>query len=178
MAQRIETKRLVLISACAEHIRAELESVEKFEAVIGAEVPEGWPPGEYDKTAQEYFLKLLSENDPDSEGWYSWYAILNKATSGKPVVIGAGGYTGKPDESGDVEIGYSVVSSYQRKGYATEFMNALVLRAFSDSRVKRITAHTTPENTASCKVLEKLGFTNTGPGAQFGTVKFVLDKTN
>lgn len=176
MAIMVKTKRMVLISAEAEHIRAELESHEKFVSIIGAEVPEGWPPGEYDKSAQEFFLKLLSENDPDSEGWYNWYALLNQAAPCKRVVIGAGGYTGKPDESGNVEIGYSVVSSYQRKGYATEFMSALISRAFSDSRVNRIKAHTTAENTASCRVLEKLGFAYEGNGSQFGTIRFVLNK--
>lgn len=173
---RIETERLVLISATAEQIEAELESREKFAAVINAEVPEGWPPGEYDKNAQEFFLKLLSEKDQDSGGWYNWYALLKQEAPGKPIAIGAGGCTGQPDETGNVEIGYSVIPSYRGKGYATEFMNALIMRAFSDLRVKRIIAHTTPENKASCRVLEKLGFTNTGPGVQFGTICFILNR--
>jgi hypothetical protein len=42
------TPRLDLIPATLELLHAELESPGRLASEIGALVPEGWPPGEYD----------------------------------------------------------------------------------------------------------------------------------
>jgi RimJ/RimL family protein N-acetyltransferase len=152
------TERLELIAATLEHINAELNDLNFFASMLNAEVNPEWPPGEYDKNAQEYFRDLLLKGGEDLVGWLGWYAIKPSNENRPAVLIGAGGYFGPPSESGEIEIGYSVVPSYQKKGYATEIVKALVEIAGKDSRVKRISARTTDSNKASCTVLEKNGF--------------------
>jgi len=75
------------------------------------------------------------------------------------MLIGNGGYKGPPDDAGRgmIEIGYSVVSGRQRRGYATEACRALVDRAFADRRVEVVVAHTLPHLEPSIGVMRKLG---------------------
>lgn len=152
------TERLILIAATLEHINAELNDLNYFASLLNAEVSPEWPPGEYDKDAQEYFRDLLIKGGEDLEGWLGWYALKPPDENQSAVLIGAGGYFGPPSEIGEIEIGYSVMPSFQNKGYATEMVRALVEIALKDSRVKKISARTTVSNKASCKVLEKNGF--------------------
>jgi len=149
---------LELIAATVEHINAELNDLNIFASMLNAEVGIEWPPGEYDKNAQEYFRDLLMQGGEDLAGWLGWYAIKPAEEKQSAVLIGAGGYFGPPSEMGELEIGYSVVPSYQKKGYATEIVKALVDIASKNSRVKRMLARTNDSNKASCIVLEKNGF--------------------
>lgn len=55
------------------------------------------------------------------------------------------------------EVGYIINKNYQRKGYASEAINALVEEAFANS-VHRLFAECNPKNICSWKLLEQLGF--------------------
>jgi RimJ/RimL family protein N-acetyltransferase len=55
-------------------------------------------------------------------------------------------------------IGYSMDPAYQGLGYATEAAGALVDRLFDRLHVHRVAATLDPENMASARVLERLGF--------------------
>ena len=165
------TSRLELVPATLTLIEAELNSNSRLASALGAHVPDDWPPGEYDRPAIEYFRAKLSAN-PEHVGWYGWYAILRPTDSEPATLVGAGGYFGPPVSNDVVEIGYSVVHSFKGRGYATELVRALVEYAFATGRVKRIVAHTTPENIGSVKVLEKSGFRFVGSGKDPGTVEY------
>jgi RimJ/RimL family protein N-acetyltransferase len=73
------------------------------------------------------------------------------------VLIGEGGFKGKPEEEGVVEIGYALVPEYRRRGFATEAARGLTDYAFSHPEVKIVQAHTLTDGTASINVLKKLG---------------------
>ncbi len=164
-----------MVPAAPEHIYAELESPSNLARLLKAEVEAGWPPGEYDRGAQEFFLNALNEGGSEAVGWYAWYAI-RKSRSGKlPVLIGAAGYLGPPNEAGAVEIGFSVMPSWRGNGYASEIAEFLTGNAFSHSRVKMITAHTLDQNRASCRVLEKTGFKGTGDDGS-GSLCYVIKR--
>lgn len=60
------------------------------------------------------------------------------------------------------ELGYRLNPAYQRLGYASEGAAALVWAGFSAAGIHRVIAHCNPDNTASWKVLEKLGFRREG----------------
>jgi RimJ/RimL family protein N-acetyltransferase len=66
------------------------------------------------------------------------------------------GYKGPP-VSGVVEIGYSVVPSWQRRGLATEACRRLIESAW-ERGASAVTAHTFAHLAASLGVLRKLGF--------------------
>jgi [ribosomal protein S5]-alanine N-acetyltransferase len=160
--QAYSTERLELIATSLVHINSELNSPNLLAQILNVEISTEWPPGEYDRNAQEYFRDQLKKRGEDLVGWLNWYAVKRASEKQPAILIAAAGYFGPPSEYGDVEIGYSVIPSYQGKGYATEIVQALVEIAKKDSRVKRIVARTTDSNKASCIVLEKTGFINVG----------------
>ena len=167
----IATSRLDLLPATVPRLEAELESDARLGLLLDAQVPYGWPPGEYDGPAIRYFLERLIEN-PDAVGWYGWYALLRSSAGGSRILVGAGGFFGPPNAEGLVEIGYSVLPAFEGRGFATELVRALVEHAFSDRRVRRIVAHTTKENIGSIKVLQRAGFTFAGTDQETGTVEY------
>jgi ribosomal-protein-alanine N-acetyltransferase len=171
--RKISTGRLELVAATLDHVRAELESPERLAALLETEVGPDWPPGEYDRDAQEFFLDCLQKGGSAVVGWYGWYAIRQEQPS---VLVGAGGYLGLPLENGEVEIGFSVVDKWQGAGYATEMAAALIIRAFTDPRAQKVIAHTTPQNTASCKVLEKLGLRAVSSDEESGNIRFEIPR--
>ncbi|MBV8599998.1 MAG: GNAT family N-acetyltransferase [Candidatus Eremiobacteraeota bacterium] len=56
------------------------------------------------------------------------------------------------------ELGYSLIASARRKGYASEALAALVDEAFAVSDLNELHACTIPENEASRRVLDRVGF--------------------
>lgn len=85
-------------------------------------------------------------------GWGVWL-IIHAADS---TLIGDLGFGGKPDEQG-VEMGYEVLSAYRQQGYAFEAVQALINWACNQPALKRIVAYCPQNNTASVRILEKLG---------------------
>lgn len=169
----IQEKRLQLISCTLETLDAELASRQALADNLGLRVPESWPPGEYDRAAIQFFRQRVVEN-PNAEGWYSWYGALRENETARGVLVGAGGYFGPPGTDGTVEIGYSILPEYRGRGFATEMAGALVSRACALPAVRRVIAHTFPDNAGSIKVLENCGFAFVGPGAELGTIRFEL----
>lgn len=61
------------------------------------------------------------------------------------------------DGQPEVEMGYRLCLKHWGRGYATEAGAAILRYGFGDLNLKRIIAYALPQNTASLKVLEKLG---------------------
>ncbi len=170
---QLRTRRLSLHAATLEHVRAELEDPGRLALLLDAAVSANWPPGEYDRDAQEYFRARLEAGGAAVEGWYGWYAVKEADREGPRALVAAAGYLGPPDASGAVEIGYSVLPEWRRRGYASEIVEALVARAFSQPGVRRVVAHTTAANLGSAAVLLRCGFRQLGAGRDAGSVRFV-----
>jgi len=56
------------------------------------------------------------------------------------------------------ELGYSLVTAARHKGYATEALSALLDEVFETTELGELHACTVPENSASRRVLERVGF--------------------
>lgn len=151
--------RLDLIATTPAHLEDELAGAANLGAMLDAEVPASWPPGEYDRDAMAFFRDRLVEGGEAAAGWYGWYAIDRSAAPAQ--LVGAGGYFGPPAD-GRVEIGYSIAPEFHRRGYATELVEALVARAFAIDGLDTVIAHTTRANPASIGVLKKCGFEDRG----------------
>ena len=161
-----------MIAATLEHVRTELEAPEQLSTLLDAQVSSAWPTGEYDREAMEFFRARLEEGGKAVEGWYGWY-VVRKADAHNPrALIGAGGYLGPPDADGTVEVGYSILPEWQRRGYASEIVQVLVQHAFTFAQVKRVIAHTRETNQASIGVLMRCGFLAAGAGQEAGTLRF------
>jgi len=66
------------------------------------------------------------------------------------------------DRSRDhAELGYSLVTGARGKGYATEALGAVVEESFASTQLAELHACTVPENLASRRVLERVGFVET-----------------
>ncbi|MFK7971278.1 MAG: GNAT family N-acetyltransferase, partial [Bacteroidia bacterium] len=55
------------------------------------------------------------------------------------------------------DIGFAILPEYERKGYTTEAGHAMVELAKEQYKLTSLLGITIPDNTASQKVLEKLG---------------------
>ena len=170
----IISARMHLIPATLELLQAELQSPAALSAFIGAYVPANWPPPLYDEPAIRWTITQLSKPNADGR-WYSHYFVAQSQTSAPDVVVGVGGYVGGPSPTGVVEIGYSILPAYQRKGYATEAAGALTRNAFTKG-VKVVAAHTLENDPASGGVLLKNGFQLVGPGTEAGTSRYEITK--
>jgi ribosomal-protein-alanine N-acetyltransferase len=167
---RLRTPRLDLIAATLAHVEAELDTPSRLGSLLGAEVPDGWPPGEYDRDAQEFFRDRLQSGGDEVAGWYGWYAVRRSDAR----VIGAGGFMGPPTLEGEVEIGYSLLPEARGQGFATELVRALLEHALTHPEVRRVVAHTAEGNEASAAVLTRAGFSPAGPGAEPGQLRFEI----
>ncbi len=167
----LKTRRLHLRSSTPELAAADLNDHSAFSRLLGAEVPSDWPPPLNDVHSQTFAVRYLQEN-PDAAGWLAWYFLLPAAAGQRAEVIGIGGFTGKPNSEGMVEIGYSVMPNHQGLGFASEAVAALVDWAFSHSGVGLVTAQTYPSLIPSIRVLENNGFRLLGEGSEPGTIRF------
>src|SRR5258705_37513 len=72
-ALMIDTPRLKLMPATVALARAEIGDRGEFARLLGAVVPDNWPP-ETLADALSLFLARL-EAAPDRVGWFGWYAL-------------------------------------------------------------------------------------------------------
>jgi RimJ/RimL family protein N-acetyltransferase len=73
-------------------------------------------------------------------------------------LIGNAGVRRDPERPWEAELGYELAPDFWGRGYATEMAGALLAFAFGELHVHRLAAHCVADNTASARVLEKLGF--------------------
>ena len=167
----IVTRRLTLIAATVALARAELCDRAAFADLLGAVVPQSWPP-QSAADALPLFLGWL-EAAPQHVGWFGWYALCRDICASGQVLVGGGGFLGPP-EDGVVQMGYSVLPEFQRRGYATEMVRGLATWAFVQSGVSVIAAETEWPNPASVRVLERTGFQPAGAATDPAGMRFEL----
>ncbi|QAS51127.1 GNAT family N-acetyltransferase [Halobacillus litoralis] len=98
------------------------------------------------------------ENDAEELGFGPWVIMDEKGEH----VIGDIGFKGKPDDEGNIQIGYQVVASERNFGYASEAVDALCQWAFQSGGVEGVEAECDKSNIPSQKVLINNGFVHTG----------------
>src|SRR5262245_5600162 len=101
----LQTPRLDLFAATLDHVEAELNDRAAFESLLGVPIPEDWPPGEYDRNAQEFILSQFVSSGGSIIGWLSWYAVTRNPNGLRGALVACAGFFGPP-KNGTVEIGY------------------------------------------------------------------------
>jgi ribosomal-protein-alanine N-acetyltransferase len=167
----LRTARLTLVPATAALARAETEDRPAFAALLGAAVPDAWPP-EMLADALPFFLRQL-EAGPELAGWITWYGVADADASQPRTLVASGGFLGPPQE-GKVEIGYSVLPSFQRKGYGAEMVAGLTDWALAQPGVQRVLADVALGNTPSVRLLHRAGFSEIGPSDEPGHIRFEM----
>lgn len=169
----VKSRRLNLIATTTELIKKDIAGSEQLATALGVTAPDSWPPDLYGPSAMRYALEQLG--DPTEQCWSFWYLT----TPDEPKeLVGICGFKGRPDASGSVEIGYSVLESFRRKGLASEAVGSLVGWAFTHHNVNEVSAETFPYLTQSIRVLEKNGFVLTGPGSEAGVVRYAVKRSS
>jgi [ribosomal protein S5]-alanine N-acetyltransferase len=141
----------MLIPCSVEILEAAIEGNDALAKKMNVSVPGNWT--EFGVVALQYALDKL-KNSADEINWWTYFPI-HKVDN---MLIGSGGYKGKPAVDGMVELGYEIAPGYRGRGMATEMTMGLVENAFRDVRVKSVTAHTLGQDNASTRVLQKCGF--------------------
>lgn len=154
MQYNIETQRLQIRPATSDVLRAAAaQDRSKMSELLGAEVTPDWPPDLLQDALAPTADAL--ESGKLSPPWSTYFVFLHNPAR----LIGVVGFTGAPTDKGRLEIGYSIINSEQRHGYATEASKALIDFAFADESVSHVTADTLPDLIPSIRVMEKLGMT-------------------
>ncbi len=109
--------------------------------------------GEFEPFSQSSLSDLQKQFDERGES--GWWFVRRK--DGTPV-----GYVAHWKAAGGIGIGYMLVPGERGKGLGTEAVQVLVDYVFLHKDVVRIQAETHPDNPASQRVLEKVGFQKEG----------------
>jgi len=175
----IETPRLRLIPCELCHFEAILAADRgRLGRMLGIAVPDdgfGFPG-----SASVETMRSLHEHLKANPAVLGWWMYLFVHAEDK-MLVGQGGYKGRADETGRVEIGYAIVPAYRRRGLATEVARGLIDNAFAHGHVKGVEARTLAERNASTRVLERvgMGFAGTAKDPDLGEVwRWSLQRAN
>jgi ribosomal-protein-alanine N-acetyltransferase len=146
----IETARLTLAPMTRDIARAALRDRAALARLLGASVPDDWPGPDL-----AGWLPALARDLERDPALGEWVRLATQRAERR--LVGDMGFHGPPNAVGTVEIGYIIVAGARRQGYATEGARALVDWAFARPDVRRVVARCAPDNTASIRVLERLG---------------------
>jgi len=153
----IQTVRLTLRPFALEDLR------EAF-GWFGDPLVMRYTPTGPDRDMTETATRIASYQRHQAEHGFSKWVIADQ-NSGRP--IGDAGLLFIPDY-GWVDFGYRLARSYWGRGLATEAASALMERAFGELKLSRLVSIVHPENRASIRVLDKLGFLEERRGVVMG----------
>jgi [ribosomal protein S5]-alanine N-acetyltransferase len=144
------TCRLQLFVLERPFLEAFASSRAALSRLIALSIPDEWP------VTSELIPFVLGQFDssPQIADWLPW-AIVDLQTKS---LIGDAGFKGAPDDRGGCEIGYSIIPSFRRRGYATEAVGGILSWARQIPHIRTIRAEALESNLASQRVLEKHGF--------------------
>ena len=143
----IETRRLILRPF-------ESGDVEAAFAWFGDPIVMRFTPTGPDTSIEQTKTRLAKYQEHQTAHGFSKWIVLNRHL-GRP--IGDSGLL-VLHEYGWIDLGFRLAQPYWGQRLATEAAGAWVRAAFDDFHIDRLTAIVHPENFASIRVLEKLGF--------------------
>ena len=145
----IDTQRLFLICCDREILETIFQGDKALAELLGINIPTKWT--EFGEPAFRFTYNNILNGQGDIK-WWAYLPVLKKTKT----LLGSCGYKGDP-KNGMVEIGYEVAEAYRGFGLATEIARALIKKAFENSEVQYVQAHTLAEGNESGSVLKKCG---------------------
>ncbi len=120
-----------------------------------------------DPEVMRYFPEMLDEADSNAavdrferyfaESGITFYAAEEQASGQFVGTIGMRHAPANLPVAPVIEVGWRLAAHVWNRGYATEGARAVVCAAFTLLEAPRVLAFTTPPNTASRRVMEKVG---------------------
>lgn len=142
----IETRRLLLRPL----FLADAEEFFAYRSLPEVGLFQSWQPETIEEV--QAFLTKSESVAPDTPD--SWYQLAICLPDGR-LIGDIGIHTLDHDQ---LELGYTLSPSFQGMGYATEAVHAIIREAFTVWNTHRIAASVDPDNRASIRLLERLGF--------------------
>jgi ribosomal-protein-alanine N-acetyltransferase len=102
------------------------------------------------------FMVTLLDGRPENATW-TMHALVRG-----DEIVGNAGFKGAPDEHGEIELGYRILTDHRRQGLALAAAHLMLARAEHEPSVTRVLATISPDNAASIGVITKAGFTPDG----------------
>ena len=164
----LKAGNLRLVAITTEMLSAEHSNdAAALGTLLRAKLTSEWPPVDWEPHVYRIIEKQYDEW-PGSFGWHR-YVVLEGGWGARTLVGAIGGF---PKAEGDVEIGYSTLPAFQRRGYATAAARTLVDWLLKLEGVQSVSAQTYPRVVESIKVMERCGMSFVGEGDDPGTVRY------
>ena len=125
-----------------------------LEALLGVSVADDWAG--FPEALP--VLRAWYAKNPNGHTWSSLFFVDPHVRT----LVGFGGFKGPPSSDAVVEIGYAIAPAFRGQGLATDAVAQMVQRAFEDTIVRAVDAHTLGHANPSTRVLEKSGFRKIG----------------
>ena len=103
---------------------------------------------------------------PDAPGWFQ-YAVELRGTSALIGDVGVNLHENRMQ----AEIGFTFAREHQGHGYATEAVSRVVDHLLVSQGLRRVSAECDARNTASARLLERVGFRREGHRPEFTWLK-------
>jgi RimJ/RimL family protein N-acetyltransferase len=138
-------------------LRASLEGWHaEAERLLGAALPPDWPGD------QARWMRIRLDEitvNPAAQPWLLRAMVLREPDR---RLVGHTGFHEPPGPEMTVEVGYTVLPEYRRRGYALEAVEALFDWAGREHGIQRFLASVGPWNEPSLGLVRKMGFVQTG----------------
>lgn len=150
---RIDTPRLTIIPLTYNQLQLYLKADGLLETELGLELKPRIISLELAEAFEQDILPLVASSDNYLFSTL-WTIVLKELN----VMVGDLCFKGKPNDMGEVEIGYGIYVQFRGKGYMSEAISAITQWVFEQDGVGAVIAETDSENISSHRVLEKCGF--------------------
>lgn len=152
---KITGNRIDLRPLTAAELSLALENYAGLEQALGLNVTAA--PTLLDDEEMHYAMRVRYTKVLQDEQNYPWltnWAVIHQE---EQRIIGFLILKGRPDEQGEVIVGYILDERYWGQGYATEAVRQICGWIFSHPEAFRVIADTEKDNLASQRVLQHLG---------------------
>jgi len=140
----LRTERLVLRPLSIE----DLDTTHAYASDLNITRHMVYLPNENKEETAQFLQRAASEWVKENPSFYEFAITLDGAHIGAVSVY---------VENSEGELGWILHAAHHGKGYATEAAKAVMDFAIRELKLTHIIAHCDQQNTASCRVMEKLG---------------------
>ncbi|MEV6316809.1 GNAT family protein [Streptomyces sp. NPDC051776] len=116
--------------------------------------------------AADALVRSYAAGDPAEPGWFQ-YAVELKAHGALVGDVAVCLHENRMQ----AEIGFTIAPDRQGRGYATEAVGAMLRELFDERGLHRVSAECDARNTASARLLERMGFQREGRRPEFTWLK-------
>lgn len=153
----IETKRLLIIPLTYSQLQMYLLAGNTLEDNLGVKPGNREISPELQEALETVILPSVADDHKNPLFSTLWTLILKEGNE----MVGDLCFYGEPDTDGQIEIGYGTYQAFRNQGFMTEAVEAMIVWAAQQAKVKLITAKTEKTNPASYSVLLKNQFSKT-----------------